>query len=332
LNLDSTNQLNVVVAPGDENSEMGWGVGPNDNRFFTSSGGVFLNSRLHAFGVYVSEGKTGLTFVHMVGHVLGLLDVHAGSDSLLISEGSKSGACRHPCYEEQPLLSQAGSSTTGDLVNDTRPTPYNTLCRDPLACGVDHNSFCSDCQDAPWLSTPFNNFMAASGDSCPKMFTRQQMGRMYCYADQFLRPYWQGATSSPTTAAPTPQPNAPVASEAHNGIMVDWSNVLKNFYGPATTLKASDFSWKVDREPAFQNLVQVSGANYLDRDILPSVMYRYRVQLILETGVLSNWSPWSNSVSLTKLCTCRRYNLANIAKADLLRKCEVCGKNRLTSQ
>jgi hypothetical protein len=334
LDLDSSNTINVVVAPGDENSELGWGVGPNSDSFFTREGGIFLNSRMKGFGVFVEDGKTGLTFVHMMGHVLGLLDVSAGSDSLLLSEGSKSAACRHPCYESQPALSEPGSSDKGDLINDTRPTSYNTLCRDPPACGVDHSTFCSDCQDSSWLSTPFNNYMAATGDSCPKSFTLQQRGRLYCYADQFLRPYWQGATSAPTTEPPSPKANAPVAQIAHNAISVDWSDVLPNFFAGVQTqvqLKASNFNWLVQREPAFANAVEVSGDNFLDKDILPQTSYRYRVQLILDNNMLSNWSPWSNTVVVTSMCACRKYNLENIAKADLLRKCEVCGKSPVLS-
>jgi len=328
LNLDSTSHINVVVGNGDDNTISGWGVGPNSDSFFTSSGGIFLNSRLHGFGVYLSEGKIGLSFVHMMGHVLGLLDVHAGTHDLELTENSKQAACRHPCYEEQPLLSQEGSSTTGDLINDTRPTPYNTLCRDPFPCSPGGNSFCSDCQDGPWLSTPYNNYMAASGDSCPKIFTRQQVGRMYCYADQFLRPYWQGATSAPTSPPPTPEKYSPVASESQNAILVDWSGVLPNYFGADTKLVASDFTWLVMREPAFVHPVQVTGSSYQDINVLPHTAYRYRVQLILDSGILGAWSPWSNVVNLAKLCTCRHYSLSAIIQADRLRSCEVCGKSR----
>eukprot|EP01098_Paradermamoeba_levis_P014061 TRINITY_DN659_c0_g1_i4.p1 TRINITY_DN659_c0_g1~~TRINITY_DN659_c0_g1_i4.p1 ORF type:complete len:659 (-),score=178.30 TRINITY_DN659_c0_g1_i4:117-2027(-) len=319
LNLDSTSTINVVLIPGDDGDHLGYATSPNDPAYFTREGGIILNTNRKAYGVYLSDGFTGVTLVHMMGHVLGLLHTHAGVTDLLYPPYTKSDVCRDACYEEQPLLSQRGSDTTGDLINDTRPTPANTRCRDPLACSPKGEPvFCTDCQTQPWLSTPYNNYMGFATDSCPKDFTPQQLGRMYCYVDLFLRRKYLSSGD----ASPGPILYAPMLSDSRGSIKVDWSGSFP--FETGTTDSPSTFTWYLERNPPLENTIQVVGTTfYLDRKITARVPYRWRVRLVIK-GQLSAWSPWSEPLALARVCNCRPWDLNAVKEIDAIRSKGLC--------
>jgi hypothetical protein len=325
LNLDSTKHINVVPIPGDVFADMGDAKTPNDPSFFTNQGGILLNTRSLAFGVFLANGRTGLTLVQKMGNVLGLLNTDAGSTGLLLPGTTKSGVCRDVCYEQQPLLSQLGSDTTGDLVNDTRPTPRNDRCRDPVPCSPNGEPvFCTDCQTNPWLSTPFNNYMSATTDSCPKDWTTQQMGRMYCYVDLFLRRRYLASGDG----SPGPVLFAPTLSDFHGAIRVDWSKSIP--FETGTTAPPSTYIWYLERQPAFgSGIIQVLGDTiYLDKTVAVRTQYIYRVRLVI-AGQLSAWSPWSAPLALPRVCNCRPWDLSAVKAVDALRSSGGCSKNPL---
>jgi hypothetical protein len=78
---------------------------------------------------------------HEMGHALGLWHTHHGVSEVW---------CDDPCYEVQPETAMGNSSDyTGDLCSDTRPTPTNYFCGDPV-------SGARDCRtNNTWVNTPF---------------------------------------------------------------------------------------------------------------------------------------------------------------------------------
>jgi hypothetical protein len=88
-----------------------------------------------------SFGRQGFltSLVHEMGHVLGLWHVHRGVTEV---------ACDSVCVETE------ASVVTGDLCDDTPPTPEHTSCADPTSRDGIH------CGMRQYINTPFTNYMS----------------------------------------------------------------------------------------------------------------------------------------------------------------------------
>ncbi len=114
---------------------------------------------------------------HELGHTFGLLHPFANGES-----GVKSQACSDPCFEgTQYPIGDSGSTTIGDLIADTRPMslPPSYTCANPPG---------TDCNNVPWVDTPFRNlmtfgYMSVGCVNISTAFTPQQKGRMRCYLE-----------------------------------------------------------------------------------------------------------------------------------------------------
>ncbi|EEC04409.1 pregnancy-associated plasma protein A, putative, partial [Ixodes scapularis] len=135
---------------------------------------------------------------HEMGHVLGLWHVHRG-----VSEVE----CHDDCLETRASLD------TGDLCEDTGPTPMNHQCHDPPAdlahCGLTN-----------FVDTPFRNYMGYGDDACTSVFSQQQVARMHCYADLFYGSWQPGAGSS--RIPEPPMAPVPVVSGPHS-VTLSWA-------------------------------------------------------------------------------------------------------------
>jgi hypothetical protein len=153
-------KLNIYVV---DTGGSSYGTFPWTQNALTAYGGIVVDdSWFGASSIY----PTILT--HEVGHCLGLWHTFHGVEEVPLCGD---------CYEAAGR-STAEGHVTGDLCSDTNPTPRNSgNCFDPA--GVD------PCSDAPWLATPFLNFMGYS-HTCPDHFTAQQSGRMHCWTHEVL--------------------------------------------------------------------------------------------------------------------------------------------------
>eukprot|EP00297_Palpitomonas_bilix_P005178 CAMPEP_0113916610 /NCGR_PEP_ID=MMETSP0780_2-20120614/32175_1 /TAXON_ID=652834 /ORGANISM="Palpitomonas bilix" /LENGTH=840 /DNA_ID=CAMNT_0000915893 /DNA_START=70 /DNA_END=2593 /DNA_ORIENTATION=- /assembly_acc=CAM_ASM_000599 len=134
---------------------------------FTSQSVIWIY-RPEAWGVVSGPGGAylGDTATHEVGHAFGLLHTFAFNTD----------GCDSMCYESQPVFSTAESvMTKGDLISDTRPTPVNYECYNPVSDKT--------CLNTAWTNTPYHNFMGYGNDACLNNFSPLQRGRMRCYND-----------------------------------------------------------------------------------------------------------------------------------------------------
>nr|XP_029501874.1 pappalysin-1-like [Oncorhynchus nerka] len=189
LNLDGSTHLNVFFANSSDEDLAGVATWPWDKEALTHLGGIVLNPSF-----YGTFGHTH-TMIHEVGHSLGLYHVFRG-----ISEIE---SCNDACLETEPSLE------TGDLCEDTNPTPKYKYCRDPEP-GND------TCERRHFTHTPYNNYMSYADDDCTDSFTPNQVARMHCYLDLIYQT-WQSASKPP------PVPMAPqVVGQEHDAITLEW--------------------------------------------------------------------------------------------------------------
>uniref|UniRef100_A0A8C7SCY6 Pregnancy-associated plasma protein A, pappalysin 1a n=1 Tax=Oncorhynchus mykiss TaxID=8022 RepID=A0A8C7SCY6_ONCMY len=189
LNLDGSTHLNVFFANSSDEDLAGVATWPWDKEALTHLGGIVLNPSF-----YGTFGHTH-TMIHEVGHSLGLYHVFRG-----ISEIE---SCNDACLETEPSLE------TGDLCEDTNPTPKYKYCRDPEP-GND------TCERRHFTHTPYNNYMSYADDDCTDSFTPNQVARMHCYLDLIYQT-WQPASKPP------PVPMAPqVVGQEHDAITLEW--------------------------------------------------------------------------------------------------------------
>jgi len=166
-------QLNIYVP--DPEFSYSFGTFPWDSDALGKQGGIVL---LHP--VHFPPIDNGGTISHEIGHCLGLWHTFHGVD--------ETESCG-PCYE---LANSPDGDLTGDLCEDTPPTPTNQG-----SCG---NPGGTDCGGTAWGATPFRNYMGYAPANCYDNFTPQQAGRIHCWTNTVLSGWIANAR---VTAAPT---------------------------------------------------------------------------------------------------------------------------------
>ncbi|MCM2272766.1 MAG: PKD domain-containing protein [candidate division Zixibacteria bacterium] len=136
-----------------------YGTFPWDPQCLTVYGGIVMTTG------HFSNIQS--TLAHEVGHCLGLWHTHHGVSE--VNECSQ-------CYEK---ANSPDGDVTGDLCEDTEPTPLSYGCGGPG--GND------PCNSQPWGLTDPQNYMGYAGEGCWSEFSPQQMGRAHCWLnDQLL--------------------------------------------------------------------------------------------------------------------------------------------------
>lgn len=163
---DASKQLNVYITCQDKGTQgtlLGFGTFPWDRDANKEIGGIWMNAE------YVS--RTDKTLSHEIGHNLGLRHTFAGVQEVT--------GCSDPCAEKVHDLFAPEADVVGDWCSDTRATPLNYYCSNP--------SGSSPCLRDPWGSTPINNYMSYTGDTCMNEFTDQQILRSHCWTCDKIR-------------------------------------------------------------------------------------------------------------------------------------------------
>eukprot|EP01065_Artemidia_motanka_P019913 TRINITY_DN23827_c0_g1_i2.p1 TRINITY_DN23827_c0_g1~~TRINITY_DN23827_c0_g1_i2.p1 ORF type:complete len:679 (+),score=129.66 TRINITY_DN23827_c0_g1_i2:53-2089(+) len=110
--------------------------------------------------------------------------------------------CSNVCMERW------GEAHTGDFAADTRPTPLNFVCGEPVASK-------QNCSAHEFTDTPVLNVMSytvcSDGNLPPKTFTRDQVRRIRCFADRYYRGF---DTSGSADTAPRVEVEPPQSAEA----------------------------------------------------------------------------------------------------------------------
>jgi hypothetical protein len=195
-NFDPARHLNFYVfdAAAFNPNLLGVGYFPWSASPTGAQGGFFCDN--NAFGA----GEK--TATHEIGHVLGLWHPHYGVSDMAENPADR---CSTSCAEFAGRSLEDGDST-GDLCSDTPPTPRNFQCGPPAdnpdTPGV--NESIDPCNQTPWGTTAYKNFMGYASDSCLDHFTPQQMGRMHGWINQVLRGWLVGADAGdpPTVILP----------------------------------------------------------------------------------------------------------------------------------
>eukprot|EP00818_Percolomonas_sp_WS_P003009 CAMPEP_0117454186 /NCGR_PEP_ID=MMETSP0759-20121206/10665_1 /TAXON_ID=63605 /ORGANISM="Percolomonas cosmopolitus, Strain WS" /LENGTH=858 /DNA_ID=CAMNT_0005247353 /DNA_START=1184 /DNA_END=3761 /DNA_ORIENTATION=+ len=117
------------------------------------------------------------TLAHELGHAAGgLHHVFRGREEVSkSSEVTQTSKCTS-CVEQEP------SDWTGDMCQDTMPTPENFFCRNPTI--REHADVCSPSR-LTWLNTPYTNLMGYTPSSCNTHFTNDQFERMHCWISHY---------------------------------------------------------------------------------------------------------------------------------------------------
>eukprot|EP00079_Xenopus_tropicalis_P008425 XP_002931515.3 PREDICTED: pappalysin-2 [Xenopus tropicalis] len=189
LQLNNTLYLNVYFASSGGEGLAGSATWPWDKEALGHQGGLVLNPSYYGMSGHVN------TMIHEVGHALGLYHVFKG-----VSERE---SCDDPCSETEP------SMETGDLCEDTAPTPKNTFCRDP-----DPQN--DTCGPTFYTGTPFNNYMSYTDDDCANSFTPNQVARMHCYLDLKYQEWTKSQRPSPVPLPPV------VIKQSLDSLTIHW--------------------------------------------------------------------------------------------------------------
>ncbi|XP_059840833.1 pappalysin-2-like [Hypanus sabinus] len=189
LQIDGSMHLNVYFASSVREELAGAATWPWDKEAVTSLGGVVLSPTY-----YGRPGHTN-TMIHELGHILGLYHVFKGV--------SEKESCDDPCRETVP------SMETGDLCEDTAPTPKSKVCRDPDPV----NDTCGEVQ---YFGTPFANYMSYTDDSCTNNFTPNQVARMHCYIDLVYQGWMYSKKPAPISVAPE------VIGQTPDSVAIHW--------------------------------------------------------------------------------------------------------------
>ncbi|XP_077986925.1 pappalysin-1-like [Glandiceps talaboti] len=200
LSINGSN-LNVYFAHWTNPNLQGIATFPWEKEVFGTLGGVILQPE--------SYGKPGndASTIHEFGHILGLWHIHHGVSEM---------ECTSECLEIVP------SFECGDLVADTKPTPFNQHCRDPDPTEYDTCGLQQEFKD-----TPYDNYMSYADDDCTDHFTPQQVSRMHCYLDLMYKPWEEIKTPSPVPLPPK------IISVHDNSVNLAWVPSLSgNFGGP----------------------------------------------------------------------------------------------------
>ncbi|XP_043941906.1 pappalysin-2 [Protopterus annectens] len=208
LHLTGADYLNIYFANSAREELVGAATWPWDKHVFTHLGGVVLNP-----SYYGRPGHTN-AMIHELGHVLGLYHVFKGV--------TESDSCSDPCRETVP------SMETGDLCEDTVPTPRHKLCQDP-------GPFNDSCGQTHYYSTPFNNYMSYTDDDCTDSFTPNQVARMHCYLD-LLYDKWSIRKSS----APVPMPPMVIGQTEHSLTIYWLPPISGNFFERDPSMMCGD--------------------------------------------------------------------------------------------